>query len=99
MVICPINSCCGSSRNPISPLRVQITRTGILNGKFKDVSGLTALPKPEFCIIAIPLLFPSQTPDAIATASPSLLAGMYSNLSFDITSLIKGVRKEQGTPE
>ena len=40
----------------------------------RDVSGLTAFPSPEFCIIATLLEPPSEAPAANATASPSLAA-------------------------
>ncbi len=53
-VIGPIKACCGSSGTPGCPRQVTINNCGKRNVQVKDVSGLTALPSPEFCIIAIP---------------------------------------------
>ena len=47
---------------------------GIANGAFSEVSGLTALPSPEFWQITTVRRPASQAPAAIATASPSLAA-------------------------
>ena len=44
------------------------------NGQFSEVSGLTALPRPEFCIRTADGRPASQAPAAIATASPSQVA-------------------------
>ena len=44
------------------------------NGVFRDVSGLTVFPRPEFWHITTVLRPASQVPAAIATASPSLAA-------------------------
>ena len=70
----PIRVCCGSSGRPGSPRQVTISRVGMRNGWFSDVSGLTALPNPLFCIITAVPRPPSQAPAAMATASPSLAA-------------------------
>lgn len=43
-------------------------------GWLSEVSGLTALPSPLFCIITQAPWPPSQAPAATATASPSLAA-------------------------
>ena len=40
-----------------------------------DVSGLTALPRPEFWNITTLGIAPSSAPLAMATASPSFAAG------------------------
>ncbi len=47
------------------------------NGAFSEVSGLTALPSPEFWHITAVPRPASQAPAAIATASPSLAAPTY----------------------
>lgn len=73
-VIGPISACCGSSGTPGWPRHVTIRSCGSLNVHVSDVSGLTALPSPEFCIIAIPRRPPSVAPATSATASPSLAA-------------------------
>ena len=43
-------------------------------GELSEVSGLTALPRPEFWHITTVRRPASQAPAAIATASPSLAA-------------------------
>ena len=53
-VIGPISACCGSSATPGWPRQVTISSCGRRNVQVSDVSGLTALPSPEFCIIAMP---------------------------------------------
>ena len=73
-VIRPITSCCGSSFSPGSPRHVVMKRVGMRNGAFREVSGLTALPSPEFWHITTVRRPASQAPEAIATASPSLAA-------------------------
>ena len=65
---------------------------------FSEVSGLTALPRPEFCIITIARLPPSSAPVAIATASPSFVAPMYVRSGASMTKLMNGFTYEQGTP-
>mgnify|MGYP000379160179 CR=1 FL=1 len=50
--------------------RVEIDNSAV--AAFSEVSGLTALPRPEFCIIATERRPPSAAPLAVATASPSL---------------------------
>ena len=47
-VIWPISSCCGSSWIPGWPRHVTMRSVGMRNGKLSEVSGLTALPRPEF---------------------------------------------------
>lgn len=79
-VIGPISACCGSSCTPGWPRHVTISNCGRRNVHVSDVSGLTALPRPEFCIIAMPRFAPpertppSATPAINATASPSFAA-------------------------
>ena len=68
------------------------------NGVLSDVSGLTALPSPEFWHITTVRRPASQPPAAMATASPSLAAPTYSSAASPMTRLISGVRYEQGTP-
>ena len=68
------------------------------NGKLSEVSGLTALPSPEFWHITTVLRPASQAPAAMATASPSLAAPTYASARSLMTRLIIGVRNEQGTP-
>ncbi len=76
-VIGPINACCGSSAMPGCARQVTINNCGNRKVQVSEVSGLTALPSPEFCIMAIPrpyaaLASPaSATPAISATASPS----------------------------
>ena len=50
-----------------------------------EVRGETALPSPEFCIIAIARLPPSWAPLAMATASPSFAAPMYDRSGESMT--------------
>ena len=73
-VIGPISRCCGSSSIPGPPRQVTINNVGMRNGWLSEVSGLTALPSPEFWHITTVSLPASQAPEAIATASPSLAA-------------------------
>ena len=73
-VMRPISACCGSSGMPGSPRHVEIIRVGMRNGSFNDVSGFTALPRPEFWHITTVRRPASHAPAAIATASPSLAA-------------------------
>ena len=73
-MIRPISSCCGSSFSPGWPRQVTISRVGMRNGVLSEVSGLTALPRPEFWHITAVPRPASQAPAAIATASPSLAA-------------------------
>ncbi len=73
-VISPISACCGSSARPGWPRQVTISSVGMRNGVFSEVSGLIALPRPEFWHITTVWRPPSQAPAAIATASPSLAA-------------------------
>ena len=68
------------------------------NGWLRDVSGLMAFPRPEFCSMTTVSLPASQAPAATATASPSLAAPTYCTPGSDMTRLITGVRKEHGTP-
>jgi hypothetical protein len=71
-VIGPISACCGSSATPGSPRQVTISSCGKRKVQDREVSGLTALPSPEFCIIEMPCAPPaSVTPAINATASPS----------------------------
>ena len=70
----PISSCCGSSRRPGLPRHETIRSTGIRSVLQSEVSGFTALPRPEFCSITTGDLPASCAPAAIATASPSLFA-------------------------
>ena len=51
-----------------------MNRVGMRKGAFSEVSGLTALPRPEFWHITTVRRPASQAPAAIATASPSLAA-------------------------
>ena len=53
-VIGPISACCGSSGTPGWPRQVTISSCGRRKVQVSEVSGLTALPSPEFCIIAMP---------------------------------------------
>jgi hypothetical protein len=73
-VMRPISACCGSSGMPGSPRHVVIIRVGMRNGSFSEVSGFTALPRPEFWHITTVRRPASHAPAAIATASPSLAA-------------------------
>ena len=74
-VMRPISSCWGSSAAPPgSPRQVTIIRTGRRKVQVSEVSGLTALPSPEFWNMATAPRPPSVAPAAIATASPSLAA-------------------------
>ena len=74
-VMRPISSCWGSSAPPPgSPRHVTMSRIGRRNGQVSEVSGLTALPRPEFWNMATARTPPSSAPAAIATASPSLAA-------------------------
>ncbi len=73
-VIRPISSCCGSSGVPGSPRQVTRSRTGSRSVWQSEVSGLTALPRPEFCRMTTGRRPASRAPAAIATASPSLAA-------------------------
>ena len=78
VVIAPMSSCCGSSCGPPgSPRSVTMSSTGIRKTALSEVSGETALPRPEFCIITIARLPASSAPVPIATASPSFVAPMY----------------------
>ncbi len=73
----PISACCGSSATPGCPRHVTISNCGRRNVHVSEVSGLTALPRPEFCIIVTPRrppCAPSVTPAISATASPSFAA-------------------------
>ena len=47
------------------------------NGKLSEVRGFTALPSPEFWHMTTVFRPASQAPDAMATASPSLVAPTY----------------------
>ncbi len=44
----PMTSCWGSSRTPGRPRQVHTSSSGMRNGWFMEVSGLTMLPSPEF---------------------------------------------------
>jgi hypothetical protein len=76
-VIGPIKACWGSSAIPGCARQVTINNCGSRKVQVSEVSGLTALPNPEFCIMAMPrpygaLASPaSATPAMSATASPS----------------------------
>ncbi|MNK88816.1 hypothetical protein D3C87_1087980 [compost metagenome] len=73
----PISACWGSSCTPGWPRHVTISNWGRRNVHVSEVSGLTALPRPEFCIIVTPrtpFCAPCVTPAIKATASPSLAA-------------------------
>ena len=72
LVIRPMSSCCGSSFWPGWPRWVAMIKNGILQTQASDVSGLTALPRPEFCIITTERRPPMAAPAAVASASPSL---------------------------
>lgn len=86
VVILPISSCCGSSCGPPgSPRNVTMRSDGILKIAFSDVSGETALPSPEFCIITTARRPPTSAPAAIATASPSFAAPMYERSGASMT--------------
>jgi hypothetical protein len=75
-VMGPISSCCGSSAAPPGSARqVTTSSTGMRKVQVSDVSGLTALPSPEFWNIATARRPASEAPAAMATASPSLAAG------------------------
>ncbi len=73
-VIWPISLCCGSSPMPGWPRHVVISSVGMRKGVLSEVSGLTALPRPEFWHMTTVFRPASQAPAAIATASPSLAA-------------------------
>jgi len=76
VVMGPISACCGSSFGPPgSPRSVTMRRMGSSKMAFSEVSGLTALPSPEFWNIATARWPPSCAPVAMATASPSFVAG------------------------
>jgi hypothetical protein len=75
-----------------------MSKTGILNTQFSELKGLMALPRPEFCIMATVLCPASAAPLAVATASPSFAEEIYVKSGSSMMLLIKGVRKEQGTP-
>ena len=98
-VIRPIKRCWGSSPSASgSPRNVTTSKIGILAVCVSDVSGLTALPSPEFWKIATAGVPASCAPAAIATASPSLAAATYCRSGSSMARLINGFRKEQGTP-
>lgn len=84
-VMLPISSCWGSSLSPGAPRWVMISKTGMRNTQVSEVSGLTALPSPEFCIITTVGSPPSAAPAPMATASPSFAAksGLLNNLRGD----------------
>jgi len=69
-----INLCCGSSPMPGLTPPVVISSVGMRKGALSEVSGLTALPRPEFWHMTTVFRPASQAPAAIATASPSLAA-------------------------
>ena len=71
---------------------------GVRDEEKDEVNGFTALPNPEFWNITTGKPPPRYTPAAMPTASPSLTAGMYDNLSDSIDALIRGFKNEQGTP-
>ncbi len=73
-VMRPISSCCGSSCRPGWPRQVTISKVGMRNGALSEVSGLTALPSPEFWHMTAVSSPASHAPAAMATASPSLAA-------------------------
>ncbi len=75
-----------------------MSSVGIRKGKLSEVSGLTALPRPEFWHITTVRRPASQAPAAMATASPSLAAPTYSMAGSPMTRLMIGVRNEHGTP-
>jgi hypothetical protein len=75
-VMRPISSCCGSSFTPGAPRCVQIKSSGIRKTWVREVSGLTALPSPEFWIMTAAGLPPIAAPAAVATASPSFAEEM-----------------------
>ena len=62
------------SLSPDAPRWVHTIKMGIRNVCVSELSGLTALPSPEFCISATLRLPPIAAPAAIATASPSFAA-------------------------
>ena len=70
----PMTLCCGSSGIPGCPRQVVTSRVGMRNGASSDVSGLTALPSPEFWQSTTVCRPASHAPAAIAIASPSLAA-------------------------
>ena len=77
VVIWPMKACCGSSAGPPgSPRSVTMSKIGKRNVSVSDVSGLTALPSPEFWNKTPAGRPPSSLPAAMATASPSLAAPM-----------------------
>src|SRR5262249_62326800 len=84
---------------PGRPRQLVMTSTGILNGAVREVSGLTALPSPEFWNRTAAGRPPSSAPQATATASPSLAAATYSTSGASITTLISGASPEHGVPE
>ena len=51
-----------------------MSSTGMLKMALREVRGFTALPSPEFWNMTTPRMPPSQAPEAMATASPSLAA-------------------------